>query len=239
MAENENKPQEPSPLASPDAGDAPAKPKSSPKGSSGKKLLFMLVGIAVVAFVIALAGSEYFASRSVKTSDTGMPTDGAPTVGGPFTLVNQNGEEVSDTDFRGQNMLIFFGYTYCPDVCPTALSDMAAALEMLGEEKASKVTPVFITVDPARDTSDHLKEYVSFFHPRLVGLTGTEDQIKAVVRAYRVYASLNDPSGDDPLDYLVDHTSIIYLVGPDGNLVTHFSHGTTSDAMAERLGQLL
>ncbi len=116
---------------------------------------------------------------------------------------------------------------------------MASVLDMLGEEKAAKVTPVMVSVDPARDTPEHLAEYVTFFHPRTVGLTGTEEQIKAITRAYRVYYKINKPAADDPLDYLVDHTSIIYLVGPDGKMVTHFSHGTTPKAMAERLGQLL
>ncbi|MEX2311767.1 MAG: SCO family protein, partial [Rhodospirillales bacterium] len=178
-------------------------------------------------------------------SNRGAGTDGAisasdgPSVGGPFTLVNHKGETVTDKDFQGSHMLIFFGYTYCPDVCPTALSDMTTALDMLGEEKAGKITPVFISVDPARDTPEHLAEYVPFFNPRTVGLTGTEEQIKAVARAYRVYYRKNEPKGDDSQDYLVDHTSIIYLVGPDGKLVTHFSHGTDPKAMAERLGKLL
>ncbi len=208
------------------------------KKSSGGKLLLLLVGIVVVAFVIVLAGTEYFAKRGSETAGSSS-SDSGPSVGGPFTLVNHKGETVTEKDFLGKYMLVFFGYTYCPDVCPTALSDMAAVLDMLGEEKAQKVVPVFISVDPARDTPEHLAEYVSFFHPRTVGLTGTEEQIKAVAREYRVYYRKNDPAGNDPQDYLVDHTSIIYLMGPDGKLVTHFSHGTDPKAMAERIGQLL
>lgn len=212
---------------------APEEPKA--KKASGGKLLLLLIGIVVVAFVIVLAGTEYFANRG---SD-GVATSSGPSVGGPFTLVNQKGETVTEKDFMGGYLMVFFGYTYCPDVCPTALSDMAAVMDMLGDEKAKKITPVFISVDPARDTPEHLAEYVSFFHPRTIGLTGTEEQIKAVAREYRVYYRLNEPAGDDPQDYLVDHTSIIYLMGPDGKLVTHFSHGTDPKAMAERIGQLL
>ncbi|MBO6518463.1 MAG: SCO family protein [Rhodospirillales bacterium] len=229
--EPESQPETPNVLDPVDS--APDEPKA--KKSSGGKLLLLLVGIVVVAFVIVLAGTEYFANRG---SDS-VATSSGPSVGGPFTLVNHDGETVTEKDFMGGYMLVFFGYTYCPDVCPTALSDMAAVMDMLGDEKAQKVTPVFISVDPGRDTPEHLAEYVSFFHPKTVGLTGTEEQIKAVAREYRVYYRLNEPAGDDPQDYLVDHTSIIYLMGPDGKLVTHFSHGTDPKAMAERIGQLL
>lgn len=207
-----------------------------PKPKSGLKLLLMLIGVAVIAFVIVVAGYDYFSKHNAGSGSAGT---GSPTVGGPFTLVNQAGETVTEKTYRGKYMLIFFGYTYCPDVCPTALTDMATALDMLPEGKASEIVPIFISVDPTRDTPQHLAEYVSFFHPRTVGLTGSEEQVKAVTRAYRVYHSKNAPEGSDPQDYLVDHTSIVYLVGPDGKLVTHFSHGTSPQAMAERLGQLL
>ena len=223
------------PGATKDSAEKKAPPA---KKASGAKLLFLLVGIVVVAFVIVVAGSEYFAKRSGGGSGTASQTGGV-SVGGPFTLVNQDGKQVTEKDFLGGYMLVFFGYTYCPDVCPTVLSDIASTLDMLGEEKAGKITPVFITVDPARDTPEHLAEYVKFFHPRTVGLSGTEDQIKAVAREYRVYYRKNEAKGDDSQDYLVDHTSIIYLIGPDGKLVTHFSHGTEPKAMAERLGKLL
>ena len=219
--------------------------KSSPSSkepakSSGGKLLALLLGVGVLAFVIALVGFEYFQSRGSKTADFGtVKQTGAPSVGGPFELVDHSGTAVTDKDYAGQFMLVFFGYTYCPDVCPTALSDMSVALDLLGEEKTEKVTPLFISVDPARDTPAHLAEYVSFFHPKTVGLTGTEEQIKKVAREYRVYYRLNEPDPDDPQDYLVDHTGIVYLMGPDGKLVTHFSHGTSPEKMAERLGQLL
>ncbi len=219
-----------------DGTPAPAAP--APKRKSGGKLLALLVGVVVVAFVIVLAGSEYFAKRGADGISVSTTTS-APTVGGPFELVNHKGEVVTDKTFLGGYMMVFFGYTYCPDVCPTVLSDIATTMDLLGDDKAAKITPVMISIDPARDTPEHLAEYVTFFHPRTVGLTGTEEQVKAAARAYRVYYSLNKPQGDDPLDYLVDHTSIIYLMGPDGKLITHFSHGTTPEAMAERLGKIL
>ena len=216
----------------------PEKPNSPPKKKSGGKLLLLLVGIVVVSFVIVLAGTEYFDKRGGGAGSSASSSSG-PSVGGPFTLVNDEGQTVTEKDFLGKYMLVFFGYTYCPDVCPTALSDIAGVMDMLPAEKAGKITPAFISVDPARDTPEHLNEYVSYFHPQTVGLTGTEEQIKAVARAYRVYYRKHEPTGDDPLDYLVDHTSIIYFIGPDGKLVTHFSHGTDPQAMAERIGKLL
>ena len=218
-----------------DGGPKAALP--APKAKSGGKLLIVLVSVVVLAFVIVLAGSEYFAKRGAE--DTSTSTSNGPTVGGPFELVNHKGEVVTEKTFLGDYMMVFFGYTYCPDVCPTVLSDIATTLDILGDEKGGKITPVMISVDPARDTPEHLAEYVSFFHPRTVGLTGTEEQIKVAARTYRVYYSINKPQSDDPLDYLVDHTSIVYLMGPDGKLVTHFSHGTTPEVIAERLGKIL
>lgn len=235
MADDKKDPE--SPLEMPNVLD-PIEPEAAapkPKKSSGGKLLALLIGVVVVSFVIVLAGTEYFTKRGSETSTQSS----GPSVGGPFTLINHKGEQVTEKDFLGGYMLIFFGYTYCPDVCPTALSNIASVLDMLGEEKAQKITPVFVSVDPARDTPAHLAEYVAFFHPRTVGLTGSEEQIKAAARAYRVYYRKNDPAEGDEQDYLVDHTSIIYLIGPDGKLVTHFSHGTDPQAMAERIGKLL
>lgn len=236
MADKETKPKKQTDLKA----EKPAPTPAEPAKSSGGKLLALLLGVGVLAFVIALVGFEYFQSRDSKTADFGVvKQSGAPSVGGPFELVDHSGKTVTEKDYAGQFMLIFFGYTYCPDVCPTALSDMSIALDLLGEEKTDKITPLFISVDPARDTPAHLAEYVSFFHPKTVGLTGTEEQVKKVTREYRVYYRLNDPDPNDPQDYLVDHTGIVYLMGPDGQLVTHFSHGTSPEKMAERLGQLL
>lgn len=222
-----------------DTGKGADKPKAAEKAGkrkSGGKLLLLLIGIVVLAFVIAVVGYDYFA----KAPGGGQTkSSSSVSVGGPFTLVNGKGETVTDKNFAGEYMLVYFGYTYCPDVCPTALTDMATALDLLGDDKAKKIQPIFISVDPARDTPEHLAEYVTFFHPRLIGLTGTEQQIKDAARAYRVFYRIGEAAPDDPQDYLVDHTSIIYLIGPDGKLVTHFSHGTTPEAMAERLGNLL
>ncbi len=154
-------------------------------------------------------------------------------IGGPFTLVDHNGKARGDGDFRGEHLLIYFGYTFCPDVCPTALSDMALALDALGDD-AAKVRPVFITVDPSRDTPARLKPYVANFHPRLVGLTGSEAAVAAPAKAYRVYFAKSKTEAA-PGEYLMDHTSIIYLMSPDGRYLTHFTHGITAETMAKRI----
>jgi protein SCO1/2 len=154
-------------------------------------------------------------------------------IGGPFTLVDHDGKTRGDRDFTGQHLLIFFGYTYCPDVCPTALSDMVIALDELGAD-AARVRPLFITVDPARDTPERLKSYVANFHPRLVGLTGSEQAVTAVAKAYRVYFAKSSTEAA-PDEYLMDHTSIIYLMGPDGRYLTHFTYGVSGESMAARI----
>lgn len=162
---------------------------------------------------------------------------GQALVGGPFTLTDHTGRRVSDADFRGKFMLVFFGFTYCPDVCPTALQNMAAALDLLGA-KAERLVPVFITVDPERDTPEQMAQYVSSFTPKLVGLTGTRSEIDTVLKEYRVYAQrVEDPKST--AGYTMNHSSIVYLMGPDGAYRAHFTHATSPETMAERLAKLL
>ncbi len=159
--------------------------------------------------------------------------------GGPFELRDHEGQLRSDQDFRGRFMLVYFGYTYCPDICPTNLQTLSNALDILGET-AEAVQPVFISVDPARDGVPQLRDYVSHFHPRLIGLTGSEAQVRAAARGYKIHRSKvltdGDPEADD---YLVNHSSITYLMGPDGEFVTLFPHDTEADFMAEAIGRYL
>ncbi|MGI9417484.1 MAG: SCO family protein [Geminicoccaceae bacterium] len=158
---------------------------------------------------------------------------GKALIGGPFTLVNQEGELVTEKDFEGRFMLAYFGYTFCPDFCPLGLSTITEALELLPEDEAEKVTPVFFTVDPARDTVAQLADYTPNFHPRLVALTGSDDDVAAAAKAYRIYYSIPEEQGDD---YAVDHSTFIYLMGPDGAYRTHFSHNASPEEVADRLG---
>ena len=136
-------------------------------------------------------------------------------VGGPFHLIDQNGRARSDRDFRGRWMLVYFGYSYCPDVCPTTLQEITDALRGLGG-KGQDVVPVFITLDPARDHPATLRKYLAAFSPRFVGLTGSSEQIASVARAYHVYFAKHPLPGGN---YSVDHASTIYLMAPDGQFV--------------------
>jgi protein SCO1/2 len=153
------------------------------------------------------------------------------TIGGPFALIDQDGRPRTDRDFRGHYVLLYFGYTSCPDVCPTTLQTMADALAQLGP-KAANVAPVFISFDPERDTPAVLKKYVAAFGPRLVGLTGSMAHITQVAHAYRVYFAKHPMPGGG---YSVDHSSVIYLLGPDGKLVTFFDAGENANTLANAI----
>ncbi len=195
-------------------------------------------GVATIAVAVALLWR--YESGPLRAFRATLAPAGAlsPTIGGPFTLVDQNGKTVTAADFRGRFMLVYFGYTYCPDVCPTTLTTMADALDLLDGD-GENVVPVFITVDPERDTPEHLKMYVNYFHPRLVGLTGTSDMVAAAAKAYRVYYAKAHQEGAAEDDYLVDHLSFVFLMGPDGAFRAHFENGTGAEAMAERIREYL
>lgn len=154
--------------------------------------------------------------------------------GGRFILQNHLGKVVTDEDFAGKFMLIYFGYTYCPDVCPTGLQTMSYALDLIGDD-ARHIQPLFITVDPGRDTQVILRDYVKAFHSRLVGLTGTEAAIKSVTGKYRVKFSKVIDKDDAKDEYLMDHTSAIFLMGPDGKYLARFSFNTSAEKMAEKM----
>ena len=154
----------------------------------------------------------------------------AAAIGGPFELVDHTGATVTEESFDDRYLLVYFGYAYCPDICPTELLIMGQAIDELGD-LADEVQPLFVTVDPARDTVEYLAAYVPTFHPRLVGLTGSDEQIHAAAKAYRVFYRLNEPDEDG--NYLVDHTSYVYFMDPDGDYVTHFVFGQGPEKMAQ------
>jgi protein SCO1 len=144
---------------------------------------------------------------------------GTAAIGGPFKLTDQNGKTISDQDLKGRPFLVFFGFTHCPEVCPTALFDISEVLNKLGPD-ADKVNALFVTVDPERDTPAALKEYLSSFNPRLIGVGGDADALAAVAKAYRVYYK-KVPLKDG--DYTMDHTAIVYLMDKNGQFVAPFS----------------
>lgn len=160
---------------------------------------------------------------------------GSVTVGGAFALTDQNGRIRHDTDYRGKHMLVFFGYTYCPDVCPTTLAEISTALDAIGA-KADRVVPIFISIDPARDTPEILKAYLSAFGTRFVGLTGSVAEVTAAAHAYHVYFQKRPAPGGS---YSMDHSSVIYLMGPDGRYVTNYAIEQGPDAIAADLAKRL
>ena len=159
----------------------------------------------------------------------GVALPGGVSIGGNFTLVDGDGRTVTQDDLRGKLSLVLFGFTFCPDVCPTELQAIAQAMDLLGPQ-AAQVRPVFITVDPERDTPAKMKEYVAQFHPAITGLTGTPQQVAAAARAWRVYYSKVTPAG--ATDYLMDHSAFTYLMGRDGSLRALFRPGATPEEMA-------
>jgi protein SCO1/2 len=189
-----------------------------------RALLVFGIGAAILAAGLAAA---------LWTLSPGGPLEavGTPSIGGDFTLVDQNGKTRRAEDFRGKLMLIYFGYTYCPDVCPTELQTMGDALDLLGD-KQEAVQPIFVTIDPERDTPEQLRLYAGSFHPRLVALTGSKEQVAAAARAYKVYYAKRPQEGGD---YLMDHSSFVFLMGRDGKYLAHFGPGTTPEQMADAI----
>jgi len=192
-----------------------------------KKLALIVASVAAFVVVAAVGLVALYGG--------GSGSSGIAKIGGPFALTDQDGRARTDADFRGSLMMVYFGYTYCPDACPTALLAMSQALDMLGAA-ADKVVPIFVTVDPERDTVEQLKLYAQNFHPRTVMLTGSPEQVAAAAKAYRVYYARAKASADEkPDQYLMDHTSIVYLMDRDGRYITHFTHATQADKIAETL----
>ncbi len=164
------------------------------------------------------------------------PQEGLPSIGGAFELIDKDGKAWTDADFKGKPMLIYFGYTYCPDICPTALYAMTQALEMLGG--AGAVQPVFVTIDPERDTPDQLKLYAQNFHKDFIMLTGSQAQVKKAIKAYRVHAArASEDRGSN--DYLMDHSSIIYFMDEKGQYQAHFNHNTPATEIVKKVREFL
>jgi cytochrome oxidase Cu insertion factor (SCO1/SenC/PrrC family) len=189
------------------------------------RLLFIITIAFAIGSLVALTSHQI-----------GAPThSGKALIGGPFTLTNQKGERVTDETFRGKYMLVSFGYTSCPDVCPAELQLMSNALDLLGA-KGEKVTPIFVTIDPERDTVSQIAGYVENFHPRMVGLTGTPEEVKTAAGAYRVYYAKSEGASTAG-GYLMDHSTFLYLMDPQGQYVTHFPYGITREKLADGIAK--
>lgn len=198
----------------------------------------MMIGLALGGLLLGAAFGALALRTGVPATEGQTETvSGKAMIGGPFSLVDQTGKTVTDKDFRGKDMLVFFGFTNCPDICPSGLQVMSAALEKLGT-RADNIVPLFITLDPERDTPEKMAEYVKNFSPRLVGLTGSASDIAAAAKAYRVfYQKVADEN--DPTHYSVDHSAIFYLMGKDGSLLTPIPHTNDPDQLAAAIGKAL
>jgi protein SCO1/2 len=190
--------------------------------------LFLVVAFAL-GLSVHLALDRFQHPAPTQTAQS----SGKALIGGPFELVNHNGETVTRRDFAGKHMLVFFGFTHCPDVCPAKLNNISVALDRLGPI-ADEVTPIFITVDPERDTPERMAQYVSNFSSQIVGLTGAPEQIRKAAKAYRVYYAKVEME-NSATGYLMDHSAFTYLMDEEGEYVTHFAYGDSIDKMTERL----
>jgi protein SCO1/2 len=191
---------------------------------SSRTSRLVLIGSAFVAGVVL------FVTVFFLITGLGPGVQSASAIGGPFNLVDQSGKPISDQDFKGKPFLVFFGYTHCPDVCPTTLFEVSEVLRALGPD-ANRTAALFVTVDPERDTAASMNDYLSSFDPHLRGATGNAEQIAAIERAYRVYAK-KVPSGND--DYSMDHTALVYLMDKQGRFVAPFSlKRTPAEAAAD------
>lgn len=203
--------------------------------------------------ITALLALGFYLAQSMDKTDTTTPVDhsahlsgtqqreassadSGPAIGGAFTLTDQNGAPFSSEQLKGSYSLVFFGFTHCPDICPLAMSSLTEALDSLPQEQQDKVTPVFITIDPDRDTPETVKSYIGNFHPRFIGLTGTHAEIKQAASAYKVYYTTANP---EDKDYQVAHSGYIYFMSPDGKYIRHFSHNDSAENLASGIKEAL
>jgi protein SCO1/2 len=202
-----------------------------PRPAATESSRLLLVATLLGAFVLLAGGALLALMLREQPGDSVF----ASAIGGPFRLVDQNGKTVTDGDLKGKWLLVYFGYTHCPDACPTALNDMALALDELGARR-DRVRPVFITVDPERDTPEVLKAYVASFDAPILALTGTPEAVAQAAKSYRVYyAKRSLPDGG----YEMDHSSVIYVMSPEGRFAASLTHENTPEQIADRLKKLI
>jgi protein SCO1/2 len=194
----------------------------------------LVLGAGGVVLGLALVGFGAYEATRVGSSPGGLAGGG---IGGPFRLEDGDGRVVTEATFRGSYVLLYFGYTFCPDVCPTTLTAVADALDRLGS-RADLIKPVFITVDPKRDTQAVVKQYAAAFSPRLIGLTGTPEEIAAVTKEFGVYYAAHAPK-PGTTDYTVDHTSLLYLLDRDGKFIAPIPADASGEQIAAALGKYI
>lgn len=200
------------------------------------------LGLTVAAGTGAVVYYNVAKARKQADASTRVETYGQALLGGPWSLVDSDGRPVTSGDFAGKYVLLYFGFTFCPDICPSELVKIAKVVDALDKspEHAGKVVPVFVSLDPYRDTCAQVGAYCADFHPRMVGLTGTPGQVAKAAKAFRVYFSEVDrKEGDEDEDYLVDHSIVTYLLGPDGGFMEFFTQLMTAPEIAAKLDKVL
>ncbi len=196
------------------------------------QLIAGFAGLLLFVTGAAFAGLGPFGAGAPKAQ-----SQGAALVGGPFEMVNQDGQTVTEASYSGKYLFIYFGFTFCPDICPAALETMSVALDQLGP-RAAQVKPLFVTVDPERDTVENVRDYVANFHTSFEGLTGSAEQVRTMADAYRVYYKKNYTELGQG-GYLMDHSGFIYFMNPQGGYLTHFTHRDSPDQMALKMAEYL
>ena len=201
--------------------------------------------LALLAVFLIGGGAAFIYCGDKPAEDTRRPDaarlmndlmSGKAQVGGPFTLTDQHGKKRSLADFHGKFVLLYFGYTFCPDICPTDLAAIAQAIRTLGAE-GDKLQPIFVTLDPERDTQDILRNYAAAFHPRFIALRGSEEEVRGVATAYKIYFEKVRPPGSSV--YLIDHMAFVFLLDRDGKYVALFPPGTNAERMAVMVREVL
>lgn len=196
--------------------------------------------LLIILGVLLLGGYAAWNNFTLSNERAAMQVRSVKTVTfpGKFALVDHNNTKVSEKTYYGRYSLVFFGYTFCPDVCPTVLQDISTVQELLGSD-AEKIAPLFISVDPERDTPAVLNDYMSNFHPSIMGLSGTPEAVKAAAKSFHVYYSKELPEGSDEDDYLMSHSGRIYLMDKQSMYLHSFEYGDTPEAMAKKLTEIL
>lgn len=191
----------------------------------------------LLGFVLILAAVGAAVTFMMPRNASGLVEDPSIPIGGEFVMTSHTGERMTHENFLGSPTIFYFGFTFCPDICPTQLVEISDALDQAGVTK-DDIDFVFVTIDPERDTPQAMSDYVSAFHPDLVGLTGTEQQVADMAKAYRIFYSRIDRP-DLPEAYTMDHSTFTYVMGPNGHYMTHFNHGVTRDEIASVIQSVL
>ena len=198
----------------------------------GKNLKMNKFLSIILILMLLVTSVALFATRQNSSTSAPEISTGKAAIGGAFILTDQHGQRRSDNEFRGKTMMVFFGFTHCPDVCPLAMATYTTTLQALGD-KAANLAPIFITIDPERDTPERMKDYLSNFDARIIGLTGTDMQIKDAAALYKTYHSGPDHQG------MMDHSALIYIMDKNGEYLKHFPHTVAPDELTKALQEVI